>query len=190
MQFSEKEVEDLIFKDVKENYGETLCEKGLVLPFQLKSFNHKIKLNVKWCRQLDIPPYGTLDIAGFYRYRGILYVDLIELKACPIESAHFDQVFRYKKGIEVYIRQTFKHVLFEINCILIGAGYNTGNYIQNNSEITVCEYTFGLDGFSFINHKPFTSWTLTDDDHCTFRKIQPPQRVRIKPGVHNGKTLY
>lgn len=190
MQLSEKEVEDLVFQDLTDCYGINLLRKGLQLPFQ--TFHEQLKQtpSVKWVRQLNLDPYGIADIVGFYRYKGRIYVDLLELKACAIESTHFDQVFRYEKGIEVYMRQTFNDVDCRINCILIGNGYNSGNYIQNNSDITVASYHYDINGLNFDMTSGFSSWALKNDDHCSFRQIKRPPLVRVKPGVHNGKTFY
>lgn len=189
MTLSEKEVEDLIFEDLTENFGISILNKGLLLPFQ--EFHKQINQtpSVKWVRQLNLDPYGIADIVGFYRYKGRIYVDLLELKACAIESPHFDQIFRYHKGIQVYLRQTFDDIDCIVNCILIGNGYNTGNYIQNHSDITVASYDYDINGLRFSMTKGLSSWSLKNDDHCSFRKIKDIPLVRIKPGVRNGKTF-
>lgn len=187
MQLSEREIEDLIFDDLVNNDGHTLQVRGLDVP-SLGFFQHwKSNPKILWKRQLNIEPYGILDIVGFYRYKGNLFADLMELKACPIDATHFDQIFRYKKGLEVYIQNTFNSVRrIEVNCVLIGTGYNAGHYIQNNSEIRVSEYRYDLNGIDFNTHRPFTNWTKTNDDHCTFRsKVSANKHIKT-----NGKAIH
>jgi hypothetical protein len=171
MQLLEKEIEDFIFDDLTINNAEELLARGLIIPLGI-FFDEPDSYSptIKWFRQLNIDPYGILDIVGFYRYRGSLRVLLIELKATPIESKDFDQIFRYKKGLEVYANQTFKNTPVYVNCLLIGNGFSSGCYIQNNSKVTVSEYAYSLLGVTFKSHGIGTNWAIIEDDHCTWRR--------------------
>lgn len=180
MQLSEKEIEDLIFKDLIENNGEDINDRGLNMPFM------DYRTKVKWLRQLDIQPYGIIDIVGFYRHRGMLHADLLELKAVPIEARDFDQIFRYKTGLQVFTRKTFKRVNINVNPILIGTGFSTGYYIQNNVDIIISELTYGVAGFSFNTYNGFNGWTVKNDDNCNFRKLLG----RPSKQPTNGKAVY
>lgn len=191
MQLSEKEIEDLIYQDLTCNDGDTLNAKGLLLPFKsLRKYkHHPFENRVHWFRQLNLDPYGVIDIVGFYRHKGVLSVDLLELKAVPIESKDFNQIFRYKKGIEVFTRQTFKDVALNITPILIGHGYDSGCYIQNNCDVIVSELSYGLDGFEFNTHGQFSQWTVTKDDHCNFRSLIK-RSTGQKQIAANGQKVY
>lgn len=162
MELSEKEIEGFIFNDLIENSGSNLEERGLELP----SFNFNIA--PKWFKQLNIEPYGIIDIVGFYRLNGAIHVDLIELKAVKIDSNHFEQIARYRKGIEVYLRNTFKKPELQINCILIGNGYD-GLYIQNISPISVASFEYGINGFSFHYTDSYPGWAIRNCEK-SFRK--------------------
>lgn len=189
MQLNESEIEDLIFKSLKKDHGLSLLQKGLELPFQKNFCFYGINPSVLWIRQLEIPPYGTIDLIGFYRLKGNLYADIYELKAVPIESKDFNQVFRYKKGIELYVENSFNsRVCINVNCVLIGAGFNSGEYIQNNTEITVCEFEYGLDGFVFNTHAD-SSWKVSGDHQLDFRKLSHFKSISSKK-QRNGKEIY
>lgn len=172
MQISEKELEDFIFDSLYHEYGADLVRRGLVLPFQKIAERYKHMPRIKWFRQLDISPYGIIDIVGVYRFAGKIYIDLYELKANPIECRDIDQIFRYKKGIEVFIRNSRPWIDYHINSVLIGNGYNTGNYIQNELPfLTVSEYNYSLHGMNFISHND-SSWCVKGDENCHIRNIK------------------
>lgn len=173
MQLSEKEIEDYIYNDIVENGGTNLIDKGFYLP----SFESENK--VIWERQLNIDPYGIIDIVGFYRFNGCIHVDLLELKACPIDCNHFDQILRYRKGIIEYLKGTFRGCNITFNCFLVGNGYSSGHYINNCSPVGVIEFTYSLDGIEFEKHSPHASWHKPTDNKLTFRK----------PKI-NGKKVY
>jgi hypothetical protein len=162
MELSEKEVENYVFEDLTENDGHGLALKGLELPFM--NFGTK----VLWRRQLNIEPYGIIDIVGFYRYHGVVYVDLIELKKVNIEPAHFEQVARYKKGIEVYLSNTFKNPHVIVNMIVIGSKYG-GHFIQNDFPVTVYSFDYSLDGINFEVYRKNCNWSMPEGKNKSFR---------------------
>lgn len=191
MQLSEKEIEDLFYQDLVYNDGAKLESRGLTLPFRsLRKYQPKPFVNrVHWFRQLNLDPYGVIDLVGFYRYLGVLNVDLLELKAVPIESKDFNQLFRYKKGIEVFTRQTFKNINLNINPVLVGHGYDSGCYIQNNSDVTVSELSYGINGFEFETHGCYSQWTVTNDSHCNFKSLIKKFYAQ-KQIPSNGQKVY
>lgn len=169
MQLSEKEIEDFIYLDLVCNRGSSIHERGLILPSHEFMMQPEIS-KVRWRRQLNIDPYGIIDIVGFYRYCGVIHVDLIELKAIPIRSDDFDQVFRYKRGLITYLKNTFKAPNIRVNCFLIGNGFESGHYIQNNASCVVAEYSYDLNGIQFDSHGPNATWYKTSENsNCSFR---------------------
>jgi len=162
MQLLEKEVEDFIYNDLAFNDGDELDGRGL----QLQSYRNYSA--PKWFRQLSIEPYGITDIVGFYRRDGYLHADLLELKAVPIALEHFEQISRYKRGLEIYLKNTFKN-FGTIQCYLIGNGYD-GLYIQNGINIHVASYEYNLHGIMFDHHAPYSGWQITNAKDRSFRK--------------------
>lgn len=166
MSISEKELEDFIYDDLKIHEGFNLRNRGMQLPcFEFSDLN----VNVKWFRQLNIDPYGICDIVGFYRYFGMIHVDIIELKIVEIIPDHFEQIARYQKGISVYLRNTFrKGTSFKINQILIGSDYS-GLYIQNLYPALVGSFKYDLNGLWFKNNDPFSGWHIVDGEKKSFK---------------------
>lgn len=164
MQLLEKEIEDYLFEDFELSGGAGLSKRGLTTLFNQR------KISARLYRQLNIAPYGVLDIVAIHRYLGAIYVEIFELKSVPIESEHFDQVFRYAAGIDEYVKGTFRgDVSTKIKCYLIGDGYKSGHYIQKNAPITVSTYEYNLNGIMFDTHKPFASWHKTTTEQLSFR---------------------
>jgi hypothetical protein len=169
MEISEKEFEDFIFNDLVNNGGSNLIDRGLLF----KCFN--LENQTRWFRQLNIDPYGICDIVGFTRHQGKIFVELIELKKTSIDCNHFEQICKYKKGLEVYLTNTLRlGSFFTINMTLVGIGYG-GNYIQNMLPVDVYSATFDLNGFDFELHKAYSVWHCPSGKHKSFR---------------NGKKIY
>jgi len=184
MQLSEKEVENFIYNDLVLNNGDELESRGMILQFR----KTKYPVKIHWFQQLAIPPYGIIDLVGFYRYKGGIHVELLELKSIAIQSADFDQVFRYKRGLEIYLRNTFDNCRPDIQCHLIGNGYESGEYIQNNCDCIVSEFSYDLSGVIFKSHQ-YAAWYITDSltETRSFRDRQPARPlVRLK--FRNGSV--
>jgi hypothetical protein len=170
MQLSEKELEDFIFQDLVDNDGFGLVARGLHLRYtnlRMKSFIKPI-----WTRQLNLDPYGIADIVGFYRYRGIACIELIELKARPIELKDFEQIARYDKALTRFMNNTLKWSNFDINKTLIGTGYD-GMYIQTLLPVSVASCTYDLDGLEFNHFLEYTDWHIRADKGKSLRNLFP-----------------
>lgn len=165
MELLEKELENHIFEDLTQNGGSTIYDRGLLLP------SLELNINAKWYRQVDIQPYGIIDIVGFYRYKGQIRADLLELKRVPIHTEHVEQIFRYRKGLEVYLGNTFKgSISMRINCIII-CSENDGLYTQNYSPIDIASYEVDLlNGIEFLYTKYGTGWHIPGGNKKSFRK--------------------
>ncbi len=173
MDLSEKEVEDFIYNDLIDNNGAGLSVRGL----ELQSMYAEMK--VLWYRQFSIEPYGIPDIVGFYRGGfGHLCVELIELKKVEIHPDHFEQILRYKKGLSVYLKNTFPSAYIEINCTLIGSAYK-GFYLQNSCPVDVASFTFDLSGLQFDFYQQKSNWHIPVGENKSFRKPK-----------HNGQKVY
>lgn len=160
MHLSEKEVEDFIFDDLYMTNGKECLRRGLQLSVSELTKENKLYTNTKWFRQINLGSYGILDIVGVYRYRGVIFVELIELKVVPIESVHFEQILRYKEGIKRFLKPQLR-VNFE--CYIVGPSIKDGHYIHNNLDVSVIEYEYNLSGLRFKNHGPFPSWYEIDE---------------------------
>lgn len=167
MTINEKELEIYLINLLKNGDYDSLKIRGL----DLLSFNTINK--VKWVSQLNLDPYGIADIVGFYRGGyGVICVELIELKAIPIKTDHFDQICTYSQALKVYLKNTFNNDLFvDVKMTLIGQGYQDGHYIQNHLQCDVVEYSIDLfDGIKFNQHPP--QWHRPDGDNKSFRKFK------------------
>lgn len=166
MKLSEFDLEDLIWNDLLGNDGLFLKRNGL----SISSLNYP-DCHVTWQRQLDITPYGILDIAGFYRLQNTIVVDLMELKITEIDANHFEQVSRYQKGLEVYLKNTFSYSnpQIVINRILIGSSYN-GLYLQNTVGIDVYTYDFSVSGLTFELTKAYAGWHHISGKDKSFKR--------------------
>lgn len=160
----EKDLEDLIFEDLVNNNGKGIKNRGLSLGF------HKRNVKPTWYRQLNIDPYGIIDIVGFYRYCGMIHVELLELKIVEIKPDHFEQIARYFRGLEIYLQNTFgESCQMRISPTLIGE-YYSGCYFQNLVNISVASYRYTLDGVTFDLRNGHSSWYIVSDKPQTFRK--------------------
>lgn len=174
MQISEQELEDFIYEDLTTNYGDELNDRGLSLIARYDEYQPKIK----WFRQFDVGMYGRIDIVGVYRYRGNIFIDLIELKAVPIRSEDFDQICRYENAIKEYLNHTLKGDFpIYIFKYLIGTDISSGHYIHNVMRNTiVVVYNYGLEGICFDSHEG--RWSKNCCDKFDLRKsIQNAQKV-------------
>lgn len=165
MELTERELENHIFNDLIENGGSNLNDRGLCLPF------FELGVSPKWHRQINIDPYGIIDIAGFYRYKGQIRVDLLELKKVAVDANHIEQIFRYRKGLEVYLSNTFRgNISIRINCIIIGS-QNDGLYTQNYSPVDIASYKIDLiTGISFEYTHYASGWHIVTKEKKSFRK--------------------
>ena len=148
MEITEKELEDLIFSDLQfDPYS--LVATGLDLTLVSLPTPNK----VYWGRQVDFKQYGRADLVGWTRYKGSIYVDLIELKNRELTNNDFNQVFKYKQAIEEAFsntaRLTNRYHRLNVSCYLVGRGLNECHFLHNNSGVVIYTYKFGLKGFQF-----------------------------------------
>lgn len=127
---------------------------------------------MKWIRQLDLGSYGRLDLVGFFRYKGVLHFELMELKKGAIDSNHFDQIFRYKTGLERYIKRLRPGLRIECWAYLIGAEIKNGHYIQNNLYgLDLIEYSDEFGNLKFKKHSCQTHWGMKNDESFDVTKL-------------------
>lgn len=162
MELLEKEIEDFFIDELNDGGG-NLSDRGFELPCFL------MDIPIKWYRQVNIEPYGICDIVGVYRFMGCIYVEIIELKRVKIDVNHFEQIMRYKKGFEVYLRNTLRRGGdFEIKLHLVGVGYD-GLYIQNELPINVYSMSYDLNGINFLKSQKYTGWMVPSGKNKSFR---------------------
>lgn len=164
MKFSEKELEDVLYKKLVTNEVETLYDKGF------EYYDSECDTIYYVDRQVDLNPYGIADIIvsrmNIYEdvvedrkiYETEIIYDIIELKAAPIKSKHIDQVLRYKEAIERFCEMVYnqRHIddlcEIKVNPILIGENVQSGHFVLNNviEDITIYTYDFNpIDGLQF-----------------------------------------
>lgn len=160
MQFSEKELEDYLFDYLSNGLEYEAVQRGLKLDCLFK--------NVLWFRQLNLEPYGIADLVGFYRDKGTIKVELIELKVVDLTVNDFEQISRYRTAIERYLRNTFKNPRIDIKCTLVGKSYD-GFYCQNFMDLNVATFKYSLDGITFRYHEAFCNWHIPSDKDKTAR---------------------
>ena len=169
-----------MFEDLSRNLGLGLANRGLTT-----IHTHLLKKEevhtCKWLRQVDLGPYGRIDIVGYFRRHGIIYVQIIELKSVAIESADFDQILRYKTGIQRYFGNRFN---LDFYLYLVGTGFNSGHYIHNNMYMGVAEYTYNLSGISFELHTG--DWYKTDEH--TFNYMKALHNAELSQGYRKGSA--
>lgn len=152
MKFLEKDLEDIIW----ESDRDMLMDRGLYL-------HHRKK------RQLRIGNYGIADIVAFAgipedQYtRGILDVQIVELKKGVVDAKTVGQALRYAVGIKKYVtgfRRKFDLCL-RTNIICIGdkiddddlfylSEFNHHFDVDINFEFYT--YRYGWDGIEFNEH--------------------------------------
>jgi len=177
MQLSEKEIENFIFDDLINN-GHHCRQKGLDLDiFKLMRFVDRNAIKIHWYRQLNLAPYGIADIVGFCRFKGSIYVEIIELKAVSIKSDDFDQILRYKKGVSHYLNNTFDLPSLDISCTLIGLGYESGFFIQNELQCKIANMSYGVGGMSFKTHRGESNGEIQTNN--SFRKVKPRTTLNL-----------
>lgn len=165
MQISEKELEDYIYNDIRNQDAMNIQARGLnliVTTLPVKSY---------WIRQLNIDPYGIIDLIGYCKFQGELYIDLVELKVTESKLDHFEQIFRYKSGVRRYLKSKISRV--NINCYLIVKDeVEEGIYIQNESNIHVATYSYSISGIDFDMTRPFPGWYKTSDINVSIKDLQ------------------
>ncbi len=179
MQLSEKEIEDYIFEDLTNNSGSALANRGLSTMYNdLIGIADNIP-HVKWVRQLELGPYGRLDIVGYYKCYESIIIELFELKANPIKVDDFEQILRYDHALKEYAKTIFRvDISIQINKYLIGTGFESGHYLHNNiPRLSVIEYSYDLSGIQF-NRRP-GSWCRPDAKEFNFIK-----------SLHNAEAIY
>jgi hypothetical protein len=167
MNFSEKELEDILFKKLNDGDYDSLYKRGFTY------YDPEEDRDVTFVdRQVNLMPYGIADIivtntyhdyvghpdGDSFEYR--LVIDIIELKVEPIRSKDINQALRYKRAIERYHQHKCENdnnkfsFDIDINIILIGSGINHGHYIfdevEYGGQFYIYTYEFNpIDGITF-----------------------------------------
>ena len=153
MEFSEKDLEEIIFNSDKEE----LAERGLYLQ------------GGKLFRQKRIGNYGVTDlIHAYFEYdkidetrfvKSLLHINVIELKKDKIGISAFLQAVSYLRGIQRYLNR--KHHMFdiELEITLIGKSIDdSGSFsylpaLLNN--VSFYTYSYDFDGIRFEYHSGY-----------------------------------
>lgn len=177
---TEKQLEDFLFNGLYK-CPEELESRGLLLD----SFDYSGAKKI-WLRQLNIDPYGIIDIIGFYRFMGRIHADILELKITDASIDHIEQVFRYRRGVERYLENTFGE-FGNISCYVICKSYD-GFYTQNFSPINFITYSFDwITGVQFNYQQGYSSWHMKSDLDKSFRN-----RKKVIPDlskIYNGQKI-
>jgi hypothetical protein len=159
MEFSEKQIEDLIYNSVKDGKLKQLSDRGLYGISKYKFFS----------RQVTLGDYGRLDLVGLnYRHTSgfnysenkTLEVGLFEIKKGIIDVNAFLQAIRYCNAIRHYCAD---YINVEFKIFLIGTGICTGDFCYIDSIIDNLEvYSIKLDLVNGINFIRETGYKLTE----------------------------
>lgn len=178
MQISEKELEDYIFEDLKSD-GSTLFNRGLDTPYcSLLNGVGAEGIKATWKRQVNLDPYGVADIIGFYRYSGVIHVEILELKIREVKLEDFEQISRYRRAVERMVANTYpnRKLPIKYHLTIVGTDYE-GFYVNNLLPISVAEFTYGLSGIEFIFHTMFSNWYIREDSKRSLKHLLNGQAV-------------
>lgn len=160
--FSEKILEDMLFKALEDKESDFLYDRGLEM---LQSYSH-LK------RQLSLGKYGIPDIVTIDSIDEKLFLaNIIELKITPFCSDSLGQLLRYMTGIEQY----FKRFDPEIKCVTLGVLICAKGAIKSDDlfllnfidpYVQIYAYSFDLEkGITFeliSSHSSDSRWVKTD----------------------------
>lgn len=179
MDISEKNIEDLIYENLTPDNVHLLAERGL--PFdEMNCFE----------RQVNLGPYGILDLIGLNYYRSgkekILEVFIIEIKKGEINIETYIQAIRYCKGIQVLLSKTCLTLKF--NQILIGTSIKKNDFIyltDINEDVSFYIMKLSLEkGIYFnrengyrISNSDFNLNPTLSDKFITYLKSQVEDNV-------------
>lgn len=171
MEFLEKNLEDILYENMKTNYGRSeLFKRGLdcIEP-------NREMFNVK--RQVSIGNYGAADLITFNKWLinpadKKVYekatLSIYELKKDTINIKTLLQITRYLKGIKRYLekRKNFK-TKFQTNIIMIGKDIDVSSdwvYLFDIYKLPINIYTYEitLKGLRF-NNIYLDDYDLTND---------------------------
>ena len=133
---TEKLLEDITFELIASKSEET---RGLYL-------GHNEAHNLVVHRQVNLSGYSIADLIVLHKYSDKLAATILELKNVPLSSKDINQVFRYRRALELM------EIFEEINCILIGTDISDGHYILNETTEKLNAYAFrvdAMDGLKF-----------------------------------------
>lgn len=166
MQISERELEDYMFEDLIHNQGSGLASRGIELTYH--HFLHRGKSpRIRWLRQVDLGPYGRLDIVGYYRIGYTVHVELFELKIPSIKIDDIEQICRYECGIRKYFG---RHFTMDVHKYLVGSGFESGHFIHNQLyDLKIIEFEYDLSGICFSQKQG--NWHRVDDHLFNPQKI-------------------
>jgi len=166
MDFLEKDLEDIIWENLGKENVRKLYDKGLDLFSIINEINSSqdiIESPLMKYRQLKIGNYGIADIVLVeknydYGFKGEIVpgidIYIIELKKGKIDLNAIKQTYRYKIGIERYLRQRgIKLHNIKIYPVVIGKKINEDHdwvyMAESLDNLRVFSYNYAIDGLSF-----------------------------------------
>lgn len=161
IEISEKKLEDYIFKCLDEE----IYPKGLdELP--------RVEFCQKTIRQLNIAPYGVIDIVSFgsrYDYNDNLFLNIIiyELKRGQIDKCALVQSLRYVSGIRDYYKSIGGKVCDPcIDVVLIGQSINEDMKFIPQAYDFLNILTYDIDISDGLSLKNEDTWRYNDKARC------------------------
>lgn len=136
---SEKFLEDVVCELINEGKANDV---GLPI-------NCSILHSFKVFRQVHLSAYGIADIIVVNWIDSVPSATILELKNVPLTSKDINQIFRYKRALELM------EIFDSIDCILIGSSLSDCHYVFNECSENLELFTFNMDvfdGLQFENH--------------------------------------
>lgn len=175
MDFTEKNIEDLIYENLKKGKLDVLAKRGI----------EKIKNYSFFSRQVDLGEYGRLDLVGInYLHQPFLsgqykslQIAVFEIKKGQINKDTLFQAIRYCKGIEQYLLLYELKATFEI--FLIGMSVASDDFCYATDFIDNLNiYTVKLDleqGIKFKEERGYrlneSKFKIHNDINSVVRKL-------------------
>lgn len=182
MDFTEKEIEDLLYDLLKKGDVELLYDKGI----------SEAKKYLFLKKQVDLNHYGRLDILGISYIprpnycKKILEIGIFEIKKGEINKETLFQAIRYCKGIENYFK--FHKIKFDLKfeIFLIGKSICQSEfcYISDIIPNIYC-YTFDIDFINGITFNKEENYYLTDINFPLHKKIHTSVGEMIKNEIRS-----
>lgn len=157
VKIDEKTLEDMLFDSLETYSGiERLNKRGLDFQFH----PHTLLF-----RQFNTKDYGIMDILRVEFYRGLVFVEVIELKVVPFELNHLTQLGRYLSFVRRLIKDNKLESKTYVKGTLIVSSFDSSNdytWIDSiiGTNIRVFSTEYNLDGVKFEKQMP-NGWYKT-----------------------------
>ena len=140
--------------------------------WMIEKFN--LNKNTKFNRQVNIKPYGVIDILATHVYdEDIVAVTIIELKNTNLTLSNMAQVARYMRYFEL-LQSSLNGKMIDLKGILIGPEVMTGSasddvfLAQKLYDIDV--YSLTIDPMKGIDATKITGWKRTEIGRASCRE--------------------